>query len=97
MRCLGVILLALLAGCASKPKPCPVCPSKPVPFDTPAPVREPLPPGLAEPVPDPVTAPIVTVGDAVRAARERKAALDKANGRLRQIAELRAKPSPDGE
>jgi hypothetical protein len=97
MRSLGLIALALLAGCASKPLRCPVCPTTPVTFDVPVAVREPLPAGLAEPVPDPVTEAIVTVGDAVRAARERKAALDKANARLRQISELRAKPSPDGE
>lgn len=88
MRCAGLILLALLAGCASKPKQCPVCPTTPVDFDVPVPVREPLPPGLAEPVPDPVDGPIVTVGEAVRAARERKAALKKANERLQRIAEL---------
>ncbi len=95
MRSLGLILAALLAGCATTP--CPVCPSRPVAFDVPAPTREPLPPGLAEPVPDPVAAPIVTVGDAVKAARERKAALDKANERLRRIAELRAQPAPAEE
>lgn len=97
MRVLGVIALALLAGCAGRPKQCPACPTVPVELEVPVPVREPLPPGLAEPVPDPVRGPIVTVGDAVRAARERKAALDKANARLRQLSELGAEPAPDAE
>ena len=88
MRCAGLTLLLLLAGCATKPTQCPACPTLPVTFEVPVPVREPLPAGLAEPVPDPVTAPILTVGDAVKAARERKAALAKANARLARIQEL---------
>lgn len=90
MRGRGLILLAMLAGCASQPKPCPVCPSTPVAVDVPLPVREPLPAELAAPVPDPWAGrAIVTVGDAVQAAKQRKSALQTANDRLRRLGEAR--------
>lgn len=90
MRRCGLILLAMLAGCASQPKPCPVCPSTPVPVDVPMAVREPLPAALATPVPDPWAGrAIVTVGDAVQAAKQRKSALQTANDRLERIRQIR--------
>lgn len=90
MRRCGLILLAMLAGCASQPKPCPVCPSTPVAVDVPMAVREPLPAELATPVPDPWAGrAIVTVGDAVQAAKQRKSALQTANDRLRRLGEAR--------
>jgi hypothetical protein len=90
MRRCGLILVAMLAGCAGKPQRCPVCPSTPVAVDVPLPVRAPLPPELAAPVPDPWAGrAIVTVGDAVQAAKQRKAALARANSRLVRLRELR--------
>ena len=85
MRGCALILIALLAGCAGKPRQ---CPTTPVTIEVPVPVREPVPAALSAPVPDPVVQPIRTVGDAVRAAAAREAALRKANARLAEIQRL---------
>ena len=81
MRCRFWVLTFALAGCAVQP------PKPPQVVKVPVTVIVPVPAELTKPVP--IAAPTsLTVGEAVRVARERKAALEQCNSQLDAIRTL---------
>lgn len=85
MRCLAILLILALASCTADPwHACPV----PKVVQIPVKVFLAVPPGLTQPIviAEPTD---VTVGEAVRVARERKAELETCNAQLKAIGELK--------
>lgn len=80
------LILLLLAGCCpAHVKTPPPCPTTPVVVEVPVEVRSPNPPELTATVAEPHPERLITVGDAVNAAEERRQALAVCNGQLDKL------------
>lgn len=78
-----VLIVLVLAGCDSHGVK--ECPTEPVVIETLVPTLTPVPAALTAHIPDPFPAPVVTVGDAEKAAEARRLSLGVCNTRLDQI------------
>lgn len=86
-----IVVLLSMAGCATVPYPSPEIVTQVVRVPETRYVL--IPPKLTEPCP--IAEPsAMTVGEAVRVARERKTALERCNAKLREIVAVQGTPVP---
>lgn len=81
-----------LPGCGRNVRPQPECASTPVVVRTTQTRYVPIDPALRTEVDDPTPGPLLRVGDAVKAAHARLAALREANARLAAIGLVQGQP-----